>query len=207
MFRRFGVPERKVRLIYPHAIPSQLPAVPWPEPLQRFFDDHSPVLETVGLLEPEYDLQLQIRALGSIRERHPRAGLVIIGSGSLHQDLQQLIDQQPWRDHILLCGDVSHPVTLQSIARCDALLRTTLYDGDAISVREGLHFGTPVIATDNGMRPAGTRLIQVGDAGGLITAVEEQFARGRRQPSPESQEKNLQSVIDIYEELAGGGSR
>src|SRR5438105_8526009 len=39
--------------------------------------------------------------------------------------------------------------SLRAIADADVLLRTTLYDGDAISVREALYLGTPVVATDN----------------------------------------------------------
>jgi glycosyltransferase involved in cell wall biosynthesis len=203
LFQRFGVPQPKVQLIPPHAVPSKLPDLPWPRGLDCFFNTHSPVLETVGLLEPEYDIQLQIRTLGKVRERHPGAGLVIVGSGSLEAELRQLIAAQPWRDHILLCGDVPHPITLQSIAKCDVLLRTTLYDGDAISIREGLHMGTPVIATDNGMRPEGTHLVPVGDETAVVSAIEQELARGRHQPVGESQEKNLEAVLELYRELTG----
>ena len=44
---------------------------------------------------------------------------------------------------------------MQATARADVTLCTTLYDGDAVSVREGLDLGTPVIATENGMHPVG----------------------------------------------------
>ena len=50
------------------------------------------------------------------------------------------------------------------MADCTILLRTTLYDGDAVSVREALWIGTPVIASDNGMRPEGVRLVPKEDA-------------------------------------------
>jgi glycosyltransferase involved in cell wall biosynthesis len=201
LFRRFGVRERNVRLIPPHAVPARVPDLPWPEEMKEFFEKHSPALLSVGGLEPEYDVQLQIRALGKVRERHPGAGLAVAGSGSLEAELRQLIAAQPWRDHILLCGDVPHPITLQSIAKCDVLLRTTLYDGDAISIREGLHLGTPVIATDNGMRPEGTHLVPVGDEAALVSAIDEELARGRRQPAAESQERNLEAVVELYREL------
>ena len=46
------------------------------------------LLLTVGLLEPEYDLPLQIDVLGQVRERYPEAGLIIAGSGSLEQLLR-----------------------------------------------------------------------------------------------------------------------
>ena len=55
----------------------------------------------------------------------------------------------------MLAGNVEHPVVLHLIRDARLLLRTTLFDGDAISVREALFLGTPVIATDNKMRPDG----------------------------------------------------
>ena len=54
----------------------------------------------------------------------------------------------------------------------DLMLRTTWYDGDAISVREALHFGVPVIASDNGMRPKGTHLIPARDLEALVAVAE-----------------------------------
>ena len=64
-----------------------------------------------------------------------------------------------------------HAVTLRATLESDVVLRTTLYDGDSVSVREALYIGTPVIATDNGMRPEGVHLIPPSDAGRLRDAV------------------------------------
>src|SRR5262249_42539427 len=156
--------------IYPHSLPamSQDSAV-LPADLESFFAGHEPVLITVGLLEPEYDLPLQIESMGQIRERFPRAGLIIVGSGSLEAELRTQIQASPHGSHVLLCGDVPHASTLQAIARSAALLRTTLYDGDSVAVREALHLATPVIATDNGMRPEGVRLIPIHNADALVS--------------------------------------
>ena len=122
-----------------------------PEPVRKFFESHEHVLLTVGLLEPEYDLALQI----DVMEQFPGIGLLIIGSGSLEAELRAMIAAKPYGKDILLAGDVPHAATLRAIQQCDMLLRTTHYDGDSISVREALHLGTPVIASNNGMRPGG----------------------------------------------------
>ncbi len=90
--------------------------------------------------------------MANVLERYPNAGLAIVGSGSLEAVLRERIAAEPYGDRILLCGDVAHQATLRAIAQSHAVLRTTLYDGDSVSVR-GAAFGTPVIATDNGMRP------------------------------------------------------
>jgi len=201
MFREFGVPEERLRLIRPYAISSPAPETTFPGEIADFFRSHRrPLLLTVGLLEPEYDLRLQIEVLGLVRERHPNAGLVIIGDGSCKAQLRACIQAQPYARDILLCGDLSHSITLRAIAECDVFLRTTLYDGDSIAVREALHAGVPVIATDNGMRPEGTVLIPACNAVALRNAIEENLDRPK-QPMTDSGEQNLEAVVKLYQEL------
>ena len=170
-----------------------------------FFRQHDPVLLSVGLLEPEYDLPLQISAIGRVRESFPDAGLLMIGSGSLEKDLRSLIAAQPCASHILLAGDVPHSATMQAISRATLMLRTTLYDGDAVSVREALHFGTPVIATDNGMRPPGLHLFPKSDLSALLQVLAREL--GRERPAAKApvgvDESNLRDVLDFYRELLG----
>ncbi|MFN2599261.1 MAG: glycosyltransferase family 4 protein [Pyrinomonadaceae bacterium] len=204
MFARFGVGPSRVRLIAPHATPAPPADAALPPQLRSFFDTHDPVLVTVGLLEPHYDLGLQIDALGGVRERFAGAGLVIVGSGSIEEELRRRIAAKPYAEHVLLCGDVPHDATLRALAEGDIFLRTTHYDGDAISVREALHAGTPVIATDNGMRPAGVHLIPVGDRTALVASVEARLrepraARDGREG--ETGEENIAAVLRLYEEL------
>jgi len=170
--------------------------------LESFYREHDPVLLTVGLLEPEYDLPLQIDTLGKIRERLPGAGLVIIGAGSLEADLRRAIATVAWAEHILLAGDVPHAVTLKATAEAAMLLRTTLYDGDSVSVREALRLGTPVIATDNGMRPANVCLIPVSDAAALERAILEQPSRaGMQNEAVPPSDANLEAVLNVYKRL------
>jgi glycogen synthase len=208
LFHRFGVSPKKLRLIQPHALSAQTAADALSPQMQRFFDAHEFVLTTVGLLEPEYDLSLQIEALGHVRERFPGAGLVIIGSGSLENVLREQIERAPYGDHILLCGDVPHAVTLRAICESDLFLRTTLYDGDSVSVREALHLQIPVIATDNCMRPAGVHLIPVCDRESLCEAIEQRLSEvgsTRTEATGHVRERegeeNLEAVLNIYREL------
>ena len=204
MFRRFGVPSDRLRLIYPHVLsaPPPLEDAPLPETLQSFLEAHQPLMISVGLLEPEYDLPLQIEVLGLIRQRFPQAGLVMIGAGSLEDELRERIKAQPYAEHILLCGDVAHGATLRMIAESDLVLRTTLYDGDSISVREALHLGTPVIATDNAMRPSGVDLIPPSDLAALHRTIELRLTHTGRALSPNGAgEENIKAVFDVYREL------
>ena len=200
-FRRCGVAPERIRVISPY-VPSPPAAPELPEPLRSFWTAHEPVLLSVGLLEPEYELPLQIAALGAVRATHPRAGLVLIGSGSLESALRERIAAQPWRDHVLLAGDVPHPVTLRAIRESSALLRTTRYDGDALSVREALDLGTPVIASQTAFRPAGCHLVEPLSSGPLNAVVREVLAAKRLIAAPRQPDsKNLDAVLDFYRAL------
>lgn len=203
MMRRYGVPGERIRVICPTAVDPSAIAGSLPEPLASFFQAHHPTLVSVSALEPEYDLELQIGALGQVRRAYPNAGLVIFGGGSLREKISAAIAAQPWANDILLAGDVPHSVTLFAVAQAAMMLRTTLYDGDAISVREALYLGTPVIATDNGMRPPGVRLMPVGDAAALVEAICELAEQPRREPGQEPAGlENLDAVLAVYRELA-----
>jgi glycosyltransferase involved in cell wall biosynthesis len=202
LFAKFGVPQTRIRTILPFVVEPPDRSLPLPERLAAFLGSHSPALLTVGLLEPEYDLPRQIDVMAEILQRNPRAGLLIVGSGSLEESLRAQIAAKPYRDHVVLYGDMPHALTLRATEECDLLLRTTLYDGDSISVREALYIGTPVIATDNGMRPEGVFLIPPSDSARLLGAVCDLLSRdrSRRAPGGDGQE-NIRAVTQFYEEL------
>ena len=209
-FARYGVRPERNHLIEPHADNLDHAAIrseALPPSIAEFANSHSPLLVTVGLLEPEYALELQLAALPAIRSRHSGAGLVIIGSGSLDSALREAIANHPDREHVLLCGDVPRPKTLATIARATMLLRTTRYDGDALSVREALAIGTPVVATDNGMRPPGVLLLDALTPGAIaegVTAVMTRSANNGAGPSPatepppRTEADPIGRVLDLY---------
>src|SRR5215831_12691410 len=201
--RKMGVPAERARLISPYAFLLGSDAErALPPALAEFFAAHDPVLTSVGLLEPEYDLPLQISALTPIRKKFPGAGLLLIGSGSLEASLREKIAASPSPAHILLAGDVPHAATMEAMLRSRAMLRTTLYDGDALSVREALQLGMPVIASDNGMRPAGVRLIPKADLDALVKAIAWELQEStKRKGVVSGDEGNIRAVLDFYREL------
>ena len=207
-FKKVGVLPHRARLISPYSyLAQEASSASLPPPLAEFFAVHDPVLISAGQLEPEYDLPLQIAALARLRERFPAAGLILLGSGSIENELRSMIAARHAEQHILLAGDVAHEATMQAISRSALLLRTTLYDGDALCVREALAVGTPAIVTDNAMRPPGVHLIPKSDLPALVHALEQELERPKqpKQPSP-SDESNLQAVFDFYQDLMAGES-
>jgi glycosyltransferase involved in cell wall biosynthesis len=198
-FRRLDLLKSRTRLIQPQSVARAKIADSLKEPLASFFTQHDHVLVSVCGLEPEYDVQSQIGAMAQVLRKSPNTGLAIIGSGSLEARLREQIRASPYARHLLLCGDVPHDLTLRAIADGDVLLRTTLYDGDAISVREALYLGTPVIATDNDMRPEGVDLIPIADTAALVNAIERRLTMGKnKRLFVPADDENLAKVLKLY---------
>jgi glycosyltransferase involved in cell wall biosynthesis len=86
---------------------------------------------------------------------------------------------------------------LHLIKKADILLRTTKFDGDAIAVREALFLETPVIATDNKMRPEEVYLIPVHDADALVEGIEILAKKsGRTKIEKPDDKSNITKVLD-----------
>ncbi len=202
MFEKFGVKPNRLALIPPFVHQSPDNTVEIPAALEKFSEKHRPFLLTVCLLEDTYDLFMQIDAMGKVLEKLPNAGLLIVGSGSLEARLKTAIAGKSYAANIFLAGNVEHQITLHLINRADILLRTTKFDGDAIAVREALFLETPVIATDNKMRPEGVNLIPIGDANALVEMIEK---LSRREMKPKNQKSddagNITEVLKIYREI------
>src|SRR5262249_14062832 len=202
VFRKLRVREQRLRLIEPHAASAVRPSDSISPEIKRFVESHRPLLTTVGLLEPEYDLSLQVGVLGRVLEQHANAGLLIIGSGSIADRLEREIARASYSHNVMLAGDVPHAETLRAIEERDLFLRTTLYDGDSLSVREALHLGVPVIATDNRMRPSGVVLVPRSDAEALRLAICDQLSRPATQRTRLcADEANLEAILGLYRDL------
>lgn len=204
VFSSYGLPVERNLVILPHALRNPYEDVALPEALASFVSSHRPLLFTACALESDYDLMTQIESLGEVLERFPNAGLVIAGSGSQESELRKAIESKPYADKILLAGNVSHDMALHLIRSADALLRTTLFDGDAIAIREAIFLGTHVIATDNGMRPDGVRLIPVKDKTALAEAIIGISSSPKlEKPNRPDDYSNIDAVVDLYTELVG----
>jgi glycosyltransferase involved in cell wall biosynthesis len=203
---KFGVRPERVRVILPHVLPGEPPKAGLPEKIESFLAAHESVLLSMGWLEPEYDFALQIRALGAVRRHFPGVGLLILGEGRLGPELRAQAGASGYSGDILLAGDLPHQTALAVMSRCRMFLRTTWYDGDSISVREALHYGIPVIASDNGMRPQGVTLIQGRSEQALVDAIGNVLAAGapvERSADRLADDSHIRAVHELYRELFG----
>lgn len=204
VFRRYGAANEKLSVVLPYSLTAPDENVSVPADLASFYKAHSPLLLAVGGLEKDYDPLMQIAAMRDIVADLLNAGLMIVGGGSMQREVETAVQNSGCTDNICLAGNVDHAVTLHLMNDADIVLRTTLFDGDAISVREALFLGSPVIATDNGMRPDGVELIGIGDTAALVERVKEIVERDKPVKTPgQTDTGNIAKILSIYNDLIG----
>lgn len=170
--------------------PEELPAE-----VELWMAGRGPVLGSILSFRPEYRFGWQLAALVALRSEHPRAGLVVMGDGEQAAAARRRIREQGLEKDVLLLGDVPHDRCLAVLSRCDLSLRTTSHDGDALSVRESLALGVPVVASDVGFRPAGAHLFPADDFRGLVRQLRGVVSRRR---SPASYPIDLTDLARVH---------
>ncbi len=166
-----GVPEERLEVL-PAFLAASPPEVALPAELEKWMQNHRPLFSTTLFFRPEYGFSLLVEALVHLRSRYPALGCLVMGSGEEQAQAEMLVKRIGMENSIVPLGDVPHAFCLALMARSDVFVRATLEDGDAVSVREALSLGVPVVASDVGARPPGTLLFKVGDMEDLIEKIE-----------------------------------
>ena len=176
---RYGIAPEKVA-----AIPAfsrqylEFTRVPLPDQVEAFFGRHATVVLTYVRMRPLFYPVTLIDGIAAVMRRRSDVGLVLCG-GTGHADagvwpaVQEAIQRHNIQDRICLVDDLDHDAFLSALERSALYLRTPITDGVASSVLESLALGIPVVACDNGTRPAGVVTYAAADAAALAGAVEQ----------------------------------
>jgi len=165
-----SVPEAQIE-IQAAFLPLPVVDVKLPGAFESWSQTHDPVISTALFFRPEYGFGVLVQAISELRKKHPRLGCVVMG------DSEARPEGLP--PHLFAIGDVPHESCLAMIERSDMFVRPTFSDGDAISVREALSLGTPVVASDVVRRPEGTLCFKTGDAGDLVLKIDSLLSSAR----------------------------
>ncbi|GAC1522288.1 MAG: hypothetical protein NVS2B8_03320 [Vulcanimicrobiaceae bacterium] len=84
------------------------------------------------------------------------------------------------------------------LERCDAYVRATDRDGDAVAIREAAFYGKSVVASDCVRRPAGSILFHTGDERSLATALLSIDGIKASATISQSERANLDAIVDVY---------
>jgi len=179
----YGVPASKIAVIpafcreYLEYTPATLP----PD-LESFLVRYPHVVFTYVRMRALFYPATLIEGFARLAAGRPDAGLVICGGmshgeQSLMDDVQARIDRHRLADRICFVEDLDHDAFLTVLTRSALYLRTPITDGVASSVLESLALGIPVVACENGTRPAGVITYPPTDAVAMAAAVEDTIAR------------------------------
>ena len=168
---------------------------PVPPAIERFLQDHSPVVGAMASVGPEYGIPLLTQAASNLHSRYPLLGLVLIGPAMPERD--------GFQGGLLVTGSLPNSAVLGIMQKLDVFVRPTYFDGDASSVREALALRVPVVASDTDFRPHGVILFRRGDSIELTRKIA--FAlEQERTPDPQlspTPSKSWERLLVIYERL------
>ena len=133
-----------------------------------------PLLVVVGGgdRDPELGLPTVIETLPDLARGFPELRALFIG-WQVGPKTQPLIDARALGKHAVCIGQVSHERCLGFLQEADVVVRSTFTDGDAITVREALDLGIPVVASDTDFRPPGVTLFKKGDSRDLRAKLQQ----------------------------------
>jgi glycosyltransferase involved in cell wall biosynthesis len=129
--------------------------------------DDDPLVICVARLHPQKDLRTLIAAVPSIRARHPRVQVRIVGEGPERERLEGAIRAAGLSGCVALSGS-SHNAA-DEMAAADVVVLSSLWEGNPVVIGEAMRLARPVVATAVGAVPT---LVTDGQTGRLVPARE-----------------------------------
>ncbi|HYN76959.1 MAG TPA: glycosyltransferase [Lamprocystis sp. (in: g-proteobacteria)] len=192
------LPRQAIQVIHNPVITPELAtqaAQPCPHPWLA--DPRTPVICAAGRLERQKDFPTLIRAFALLQGRRP-CRLLILGEGQARPRLEALIADLGLAPRVALVGYQDNPYAF--LARAALFVLSSAWEGSPNVLTEAMALGVPVVSTDCPSGPAEVldggrfgRLVPVGDAAALVTAIEATLDR----PLPAAL---LRSAVGEYEQ-------
>ena len=143
----FHVEEKKLVRIYNPIDLSSITEMAKEKIYHRFFDDENGiVIVSVGRLERVKRYDRLIKAFLAIHHKIKNSYLLIVGKGSLENELSELISKYNMTDKIELVGFKKNPYPW--MARSDIFVLSSDYEGLPMVLIEAMVCRIPVITTD-----------------------------------------------------------
>ncbi len=176
--REYGVPARKIRPIAAFSrqyLEEESESLD--QRLESFYARFDHVVFTYVRVRDGFYLETLIDGFARLARMRSDAGLVICGVAGdinpvLWQKVEQGIAEHKLADRVCIVDDLAHEHFLTAMRRSSLYLRTPTSDGVASSVLEALAMGIPVVAAENGTRPAGVITYPPTDAAAMAAMVD-----------------------------------
>jgi len=95
--------------------------------------------------ETVYAIDVLIRAFATLRLARPTARLLLLGDGSLRNDINRLVDQYELREYMHIAGRTPHAGLVDYFREADVYVSSALSDGTSVSLLEAMSCGLPVV--------------------------------------------------------------
>jgi len=150
---------------------------PLPDAIENFLRSYPTAVFSYVRMRPLFFPVTLIEGMARVMDRRPDVGLLLCGLAG-HSDpgvrpaVEAAIERLGIAPRICLIDDLDHEVFLTVLQRSALYLRTPITDGVASSVLESLALKVPVVACENGNRPATVITYSADDAEDMARAVE-----------------------------------
>lgn len=160
-----------------------------------------------GDRDPELGLPVVLETLPHLVGKFPALRAVFAG-WQVGPKVRPLIETRGLTEHAVCVGEISHERCLGFLREADVVVRSTFADGDAITVREAVGLGVPIVASDTAFRPPGVILFRKGDVRDLLAKLEEVLAApASRAERPHDPQEPARDLWRVYSRLVGEDPR
>jgi peptidoglycan/xylan/chitin deacetylase (PgdA/CDA1 family)/glycosyltransferase involved in cell wall biosynthesis len=147
---------------------------PLPDSAEAFLSLHDRTFFCFVCFRPEYALDALLEGMREFTNQSPRTGFIWLGFPFRElPHVKAYLDRRQGGhpENLLLLGNLDHDTYLTLLSRCFAYVRPPACDGVSASVLESMALNVPVIAAENGRRPAGVVTFRFGDATDLCAKL------------------------------------
>ena len=173
-----------------------------PDRVEKFLQLHPRVILSYVSFRPEYRLEVLRDGMQRYHAIDPEAGFVWLGfPGKEMPAAEEFVATWPAEEQatLLLLGNLNHDEFLSLLSRCFVYLRTPECDGVAASVLESLALKIPVVASENGRRPAGVVTYRDTDAADIVEKlrfVRDQYEKVQQSLQSDTGDDNVGRMAD-----------
>jgi glycosyltransferase involved in cell wall biosynthesis len=187
---------------------SEIPKRVW-----DFIDSHNPVISANAFRisfynnQDLYGIDMCIDLCANLKQYYPEIGLVFslpdIGDYDYFNKMKQMIVEKGIENNFLFITEQYqlYPILMN----CDAFVRPTNTDGDAVSIREALYFRIPAVASDAVPRPEGTILFKSRDINDFTLKVKDMidnYEQYKKILKTVRMEDSFEKIMKIYQMLS-----
>ena len=124
-----------------------------PDPINAMAQSYIPNIVCVSRLEKSKGIECALHAMRLIIKRYPDSKLIIIGDGTIRQELENLTNNLEIGKNVEFIGEVPNSDVPKYLSSVNIYLLTSFREGFSISLLEAMAFGLPIISTPVGIAP------------------------------------------------------